>query len=398
MAGVSPTGYVAKTIEEIVNEIEADELAIIDPALVLTSDQPIVQLNGIFSKKLAELWELGGVAYNAIFRDAAENFLLDNIGDLTGTPRDASTRSTVVATVNLGASYTQGVGVMVAQVVGTSPPILFRNKNAVVSTTAGNYSAIFESVDYGPITANAGTLTVIAGPVSGWNSITNALDATLGTLTEVDPPYRVRQRDELSAAGSATPDGIRADVLKVPGVQQAFVFENLSDVTDGNGVPPHAYETVIYDGATPLASNAAVWQVIWNDKPSGIQAYGTTVGNATASDGTTRSVGFSRAAVVDIWLVYSSVLIDPAFFPVDGVAQIIAAAAARGAAIQKLGTDVIALQYKAAALSVPGVIDATTLLLGTAPSPVGTANIVIGSRQIARVDSSHITVGTLVPA
>jgi hypothetical protein len=148
MSGVTPQGFVLKTIEEIKLDIETDELATIDPTLVLSADQPIGEINAAVSKQLAEVWEVAQIAYNAFDRDASEDRLLDNLGSLTGTPRSRAKKSVVTCTVTLGAAFSQPAGLMMCDVVG-QPAIKFVNRDPVVSTTAGTYTAIFESVDHG---------------------------------------------------------------------------------------------------------------------------------------------------------------------------------------------------------------------------------------------------------
>lgn len=395
MAGVTPTGFVSKTVEELQLEIGQDQLTTVSPALNLDPDQPVGQVNGIVAKKLAELWEVAQVCYNAVNPNSAEGPQLDNLGLLTGTPRLAARRSLVTMNVTLGASFSQPAGVMIVNVAG-QPTVQFTNKNTVTSTTAGVYTALFQATVDGPVVANAGTLTVITTPVSGWTVANNLLDATRGSFIEDDTAYRLRRSQELSASGSGTPDGMRADILAVPGVQEVFINENLTDLPV-NGLPPHSFEVTLYDGSTPTASNSVILQTIWNNKPSGVLAFGTTTGTAVDSQGVNRTLAFSRVALVPVWLVFDQVLIDSTLFPPDGVQQIINAATAKAAAIQRLGTDVIALQYRAAALSVLGVIDVSVLFLGTAPAPVTTANLSISSHQKATVDSSHVTVNTLIP-
>lgn len=389
MAGVTPTGFVAKTIEEIKQEIEDEELLVIDPALNLSASQPLGQLNAVFSKKLAELWEALGIAYNAFDRDASEGRLLDNIGSITGTPRDPARKSTVTATLNLNAGFSRSAGTMFASVVG-QPTILFTNRDVVSSVGAGTYPAVFESVAYGPVVANAGTLTVINPPISGWNSITNALDATLGSIEETDAQYRQRQDDEQTAAGASTIDAIRADVLKVSGVEQCLVFENTSLVTDGTGLPGKAIEVVIYDGALAAAADNDVAQAIWDTKPAGGETYGSVTGTALDSQDDPRLVKFSRATVRQVWLEFD-VTVTAQDFPVDGVNLIKAAATARGNLLT-LDEDAIALVLRASALSVPGVRDVSALRLGFAASPVGTSNLTITGREIAKFDTSRVVV------
>jgi hypothetical protein len=392
MSGVTPQGFVLKTIEEIKLDIETDELATIDPTLVLSADQPIGEINAAVSKQLAEVWEVAQIAYNAFDRDASEDRLLDNLGSLTGTPRSRAKKSVVTCTVTLGAAFSQPAGLMMCDVVG-QPAIKFVNRDPVVSTTAGTYTAIFESVDYGPVVANAGTLAHITNPITGWTAVTNPDDAVPGALAEKDVPYRQRQVDELTAAGASTVDAIRADLLKVPGVQQAFVFENVTLATDSSGLPGKAIECVIYDGAVPAADNIAVAQAIWNAKPSGSEAYGTSIANAVDALGVSRPTKFSRAIIRAMYLEFD-VAVNPKLFPVDGVSLIKDAAVARGNLLN-LGDDVIDLAIRAIALSVPGVVDVTELRFGMTVSPTNTDNLAIDGRSIARFDTSRVVVNVV---
>jgi uncharacterized phage protein gp47/JayE len=393
MAGITPEGFTAKTIEEIKGELEADQLETIDPALNLAADQPVGQLNAAVSKKIAEVWELVAVAYNAFNRDAAEDRLLDNVGSLTGTPRLGKTRTEVTCTCNLNGGFSALPGTMMANVL-TEPTLQFTNRDTVNAGFGTGYypDIVFESVSYGPIEVNSGTLTQITAAVTGWNSVTNPLDGIPGTLTETNEDYRQRQTDELTAVGSSTVDAIRTDLLKVKHVLQAYCFENVTLFTDVNGVPGKAIECVIYDGAAPTASDTEIAQAIWDSKPSGSETYGSTTANAIDSLGIVRPVKFSRAAVTNIYLEYD-VSVDAAKFPVDGVALIKAAAVEKGNELN-LDGDVIALALRACVLSpvVAGVTDVVALRLGLAASPVGTANIVISGRAIARFDTSRVVV------
>lgn len=393
MAGVTAEGFVAKTVEEIKAEIEDDMLATISPSLNLAPDQPWGQINAAQSKKLAELWELAAVAYNAFDRDAAAGRLLDNVGSLTGTPRDPAKKSKVTVDLVLGASFSQPAGAMMCD-VASEPTIKFVNRDPVESTTAGTYQAVFEAFDYGPVVANAGTLTHITNPISGWTSVTNPLDAELGALVEEDPAYRQRQDDELTAAGSSTVDAIRTDLLEVKKVLQAYVFENVTLVTDENGLPGKAIECVIYDGASPTASDTEIAQAIWDSKPSGSQTFGTSSAIATDKLGVAQTVYFSRAAVLNIYLEFD-IKVDASKFPVGGAALVKDTAVAEGN-LNNLGDDVVALLLRSCVLAknggVAGVTDVVALRLGTSASPVGTVNIDITGRAIARFDTSRVVV------
>ena len=390
MAGVSSTGFVSKTIADILADVQPAELAAIDPALDLSPNSPIGQLNGIFARKLAELWELGQTAYNGFNPDAAENFLQDALCALTGTLRLAATTSAVTCIINVGAGQTIPAG-SIANVVG-QPSIRFQTLAPVTNAVgaSANFPVFMVAMVNGPVVANAGSLSVITTPVTGWNSVTNPLDATLGTLQETDTAIRLRRQNGLASSGASTPDSIRAALLNVKGVISAFVFENTTLLTDANSVPAKALECVIYDGAAPAALNSDVAAALWNSKPSGIQLYGSTTTTTLDSVGTSRSVSFSRSVPQSAWLEFD--LATDTTFPIDGAAQVKAAVVAKGAGKLFQGVSVIAEVYKSAALNIQGVVDVTALRLGFAAAPVGLVNLAVTSRNIAVLDTTRILV------
>ncbi len=396
MSGFSSTGFVAKTIEEVRAEIVAELLVRIDAALDLSADQPLGQVVGVCSQREAILWELLAMLAKAIDPDAAEDWLLDALCALTGTVRLAAKKSTVTLTCLVDNGFTATAGQIMTNVVGQQAVTFVNKANAGPLSPAGSYPIDFEATEYGPIAANAGTLTVITAPVSGLHTVTNALDAVPGALRENDTDLRIRRVDEIAAAGACTPPATRSDVLEVPGVLQCFVFENVTLVTDGDGLPGKSFETVIFDGDTPTADNAAVALAVWKSKPSGGETIGTTtVLIFDEASGTTRAVSFSRATVKQVYLDLPDVSVDAETFPADGATQIKNAIVTAALKYQNLGIDVVAKRIAAAAFTVPGVLDVPTLHLDFTASPVATANLVITGRQIASIDTSRITVVTV---
>src|SRR5574343_228997 len=103
IGGVTSTGYLLKTTDEIKADLEADILGTVDATLDLSPRQPLGQIIGIFSERIAQLYELGDQLYHQFDRDGAEGASLDNLGILTGTDRLGATKTKVDATVNLDA-------------------------------------------------------------------------------------------------------------------------------------------------------------------------------------------------------------------------------------------------------------------------------------------------------
>lgn len=375
--GVSSAGLTIKTLEEIKAEIEADQIAAISPELDQSNDQPLGQMNAIVAKKAAELWELGQTGYNAFNPAAAEGFLLDALCLLSGTIRQQATKSQVVLACNLDVGTTLLAGVHQANVLNQAG-----NKWEVVADftapSTGVHNVAFQSIATGPVTANAGTITVITTAVAGWNSVTNSLAASPGRARESDPALRLRRQQELSAPGAGTVDAIRADVARVAGVLQCAVFENTTDLTNIDGLPPHSFEVVIWDGVGLDADNQVVAQTIWNDKPAGIYTHGAITVSVYDSGGTVRAVRFSRATQRSLELS-ANIQVLPGW-NAGQVAEVQAALIAKVGTL-KMGQDVIVEQLKAVILAANYAWDVTSFTIGNTGGTLFSSNVSVASRE-----------------
>ena len=408
--GVLSTGFVKKLTGDIELDITGKLRANVDPNLDLSPTEPLGQTVSAFSAELAEAWEALETVYNANDPSAAEGMLLYNVGLITGTQLIGATKSRVVVTCNLGASASIPVGTQANvlgqpsnlwQLLGPGTSTTNFTLGALTSTTAGNYSAVFESTTTGPNQANAGTLTVItAGSVSGLNSITNPADAVPGTNTETDADFRTRRDAELAASGASTVDAIRAALLEITGVKNAFVFENTTDSYDSAGRPPHSIEAVIFDGVTPDHTlDNTIAQTLWENKPGGIPFFSATGDNGIATDSqqNPQRVAFSRVQVVEVYSAYT-ITTGTGWDAVNGPAAVKAAAQQYATDNLNLGSAVIALELRAVPLgplskyAVQGVTDVTALALDVVASPTATANLVMTTRQYPHIQTTHITV------
>jgi hypothetical protein len=327
--GVTPQGFVIKPLTVIQTELTQALLGKVASDTDVAPDQPLGQLIGIFAAKLAEVWELAQVGYNATNRGDAEGDLLDNIGSLTGTTRLGETPSTVPCQAVFTAAGTYAAGSLAAFIASAASHQWTNQTAVVVPTLSNDGSAQPVSVTH-PYTfslANANALTwqstidgpsyadalIAAGegslsqlvPVAGWLSLADVAGPTIGTLVEEDAPYRVRQFEELSAPGSSTLDAIQAAILAVlPSGAVVEMYENTSMVTDGNGIPGKAYMAVVFDGTDSskfAANDQLIAKAIWNNKPAGMQDYGTHSVVYVDSLGVSRSVYFTRSTAVPLY-------------------------------------------------------------------------------------------------
>jgi len=244
------------------------------------------------------------------------------------------------------------------------------------------------AVEVGVINQDANTITEIVTPVLGWDSVTNPLDASPGRLVETDEELRLRFRNTKLERSSNILDSLYSALLNVDGVQELAIYENDTDITDSNGVLPHSFLPVVLGGSSQIIA-----ETIWQNKPMGIASQGNTVVPITDSQGFLHNIGFERPTPVTIYvdMVLSLNSEAPVQFPSDGADQIRAAIQAYASENFGVGKDVIYSRLFTPINSVPGhQID--NLFIGTTPSPVGTANIVIDFADISSFEFVNISI------
>jgi len=240
------------------------------------------------------------------------------------------------------------------------------------------------AISTGPIQALAGTLNQIITPTPGWTRVENFADATKGADAETDASFRTRRVAALLGSGSATLEAIRGALLTITSVTQAIVFENVTDVTDVNGRPPHSVEALVVGGV-----DQEIFDELFNKKSAGIETFGSTSGTSVDSQGNSHTISFSRPTTISIYLELD--LTVDANYPADGDTQVQTRVLAYGDALQ-IGEDVIVNPVLIASFAdVPGITD-VVVRIGTAPSPTIDNNIIIQATEIADFDSARITI------
>ncbi len=439
--GVTVDGFVAKTLLEIKTDLETAFKGSFGESIDVSPQSVFGQIIGIMAERYADLWNLAE-AVNAGFNpDAATGAQLENVAAITGTFRLPATNSEVTGTATGTPSTTLPVGrvasventlarfVTIEEVTLADPgawvnttvyALDVRRRNAsrvyqviTAGTSAGSggptttdaditdgtvhwmylgegtgvVDVDFESEETGPVIAVSGSMNTIETPVSGWSNIVNLLDADLGSDLETDSALRIRREIQLRASGKAALDSIRAALLRVDDVSAVTVFENVTDATDGDGLPPHSIEALVSDG-----DDAEIWQAVFDNVAAGIQTFGTESGSVVDSQGISHTVKFSRPVDRNVWLIVN-LIVDEDEYPADGDDQIKAAIVAYGDTFAT-GKNAVASSLAAQCFDVAGVLDVSSLLLGLSNPPTVSTTIAVSVRQLAKFDTSRITVNT----
>ena len=446
--GVQDQGFVAKPLDQILSEINSDVQNAIGISLDLSPQESLGQINGIMAEQLSELWEGLHAVYDAFNPDAAAGAQQDDVCALTGTVRKAPTSTKVTGTcggtpgtpltagrvasvqpsgerfasqsdvtlADPGAWVTGATYVLNDRVSSNGLVFSCRSSGVAGSTAPASGIAVgsacsdgtltwlcisagvgvadveFDASDAGPVLANAGTLSRIETPASGWSSIYNLLDAfEEGKSLETDAALRVRREAELRAQGLAAVAAIQQAVLAVANVQACYVFDNRTDAVDANGLTAHSFEAVVQGG-----DDDAIRAAIFAAGGAGIATNGGVSGVVYDSQGQPQTVKFSRPGVVPIYAVINAT-IDPLAYPTkpDGSFDenaIVAALLIYGVAQYVNGADVISAALLAQVFAVAGVVDCALPFIGTSAGPTTSTTIPISILQLAQLDSSRIAV------
>lgn len=456
--GLLPTGLNIMTEDDVVAGMEADLRAEFGPGIEPGLQKGILRrLVRIFAERIGAVWELGEAVNSSQNPSAAGGTALEALCALTGTTRNPATPSEVVLTLTgapttivpinsqAGTALGDRFATLVASTIGVATAwvgatgylagaIRTNATRVYLCTTAGtsagsggptttdeditdntaHWRFIGEGAGYsqvaarstalGPIVGAAGDINVIETAIGGWTGVANILDATLGQDVETDAALRVRRLAEITRTGTSTVNAIRADILSVPGVATCTVFENVGDVTNVDGMPPHSVEVLVQGTAESPATDQQIADAILLAVPAGIATTGTTTASSTDSAGNVHAIKFTRPTLVPIYVAIE-VLVQNASeaddfpsestFPADGADQIKLALATAAAAAYVVSRSVYATYLGSKVWTVDGIININGITVGVAPSPVA-ASVAIGSRELATFDTTRITV-TVVP-
>lgn len=375
--GLTAVGFNPKRLTDIRAELDAEIRAAFGNNTRTDDESVIGVLTGIVAEQLAYAWEeMERAALVAHVLGAAGTYLDDLVG-LANIQRLGATYSEATLTLTGTPSTAVPAGSQVRDSSGT-----VWTTTALATIGGGGTTTVTARPDStGPIRALAGTLTEIVTPVSGWSSVTNAADATLGRTQESDAALRVRFLGAFRSTNGSSDEAIRAALLRVSGVTEALVISNRSDITDSEGRPPHSVECIVAGG-----DDQAVADAIWAAIPAGIQPYGTTESDSvTDSAGDTQTVLWTRPSDLNIYFeVHYSVLPSA---PADVEALVQAELLAYGASFL-IGQDVVPLEF-IQRVETTG-LRTFELRTGTASSPTAEAEVSVSRRQRADFDSSRI--------
>lgn len=310
---ITTDGLETATKAEIVTELTTGFATIYGPDINTDSDSPDGQMIGIFAQAVVDNLDLLTQIYNQFDPDLAIGRTLDERVAINGIQRLGGTYSITNITLVVDRALTltgldadlddpDGVGYTVADNSG--------NQWILAATTslpsAGTYVRAFRAKNNGAVETTPNTITVPVTTILGVTSINNpTVLTTLGINEETDAQLRLRRQKSVSLSSQGYLQGLLASLLNINGVTSAFVYENNTGATDGDGVPSHSIWVIVQGGDDDDIGNA-----IYRKRNAGCGMKGDEEVIITQPDGTPFVVKFDRTESEDLYIEFDASSID----------------------------------------------------------------------------------------
>jgi len=386
--GVTDQGFVKKDFETIKAELEAQAITQFGSEVDLSIFSPIGA--SIHSRALeqADQWDLAEEIYYANQIDNATGAALDRVVAFKGLTRQEEETSNVTLTLT-GTNGTIVNAGFIAQTPSGFQFITTETQTITGGTVDINAVSIETGIEQN---VTAASITEIVTVISGVDTVNNVTEATGGRDVETDAELRARYK--ASSVNGSSVNGIQGALNELDSVTTAVVFENSTDVTDGDGRPPHSYEAVIEGGTEP-----DIFDVLLRYNPAGIASYGSETAAGTDNVGVARSFDYNNPTNIDIfvtinittnanWVAGSEDTVERNTVEVIGGTYSPTSETFAG---QGIGIDIQAWRVIAAQIDIAG-IDVITVKVGETSLP-GTLDVVdIEPRERGRTDIAKIDI------
>ena len=308
---LTSTGVIVPDTSTTKAEVEQEWRDLFGSDLVIDDESPEGVLIGAEVTNRDSVARNNAEIANQINPNIAGGVALDALFALFGGQRVAATRSTF--TINPTVTGVAGA-LIPAGSRAKAGDIEFETTSSINIPASGTGSVPFRAVLPGPINVGVGELNEIVTAVLGWETVTNSVAATPGTLLESDATARSRRRDVLGQQSRGLPTSTIARLRSISGVLGVAFRENITgtdQAIDGVFLLKNSIWVAV-DGGT----DAEVAQALLSSKTGGANWNGAITVNATdESSGQTYPVKFDRPTDAPLTVrVTASVpasLIDP---------------------------------------------------------------------------------------
>lgn len=302
---IDSQGIHTEELPEIIENITNDYKSIYGNDINTDSDTPDGQRINIEAQAKKDMLDFATQVYNSFDVDTVTGVAQDRLYKINNIYRQNSGYSfcnvdiTVSGPVNLdgldaNATDPDGVGFTVSDINSNNWILL----NSVALTGAGTYTLEFRAQNEGEILASPNTINTLVTVIPAVTGVNNASAQYItGNNAESDADFRIRRNKSTAISGKGFYDSLLGDLLSIPLVSQAMVYENDTGSTDADGIPPYSI-WVIVEGGT----DSNIGKVIYANKSFGCDMKGSTTVNVERADGTNFVAKFDRPQTEPLYI------------------------------------------------------------------------------------------------
>lgn len=290
LLSVGPSGVSYADFPTFLQYVTEQYQSIYGADIYLSSDSQDGQKAAQEAQAMYDTAQKVAMTYLSFMVKSAQGTGLARLVKLNGITKRDATHSTATATIvgTGGTVITNGKAQDTLGQIWSLP--------ATVTIPGGGSIDVTVTADQvGAIQAGAGTISGIFTPTLGWQSITNAADAIPGDPVETDGALRQRQAQSTSLPAQTVFNATVGAVENVAGVTEVGPYENDTDLTDINGLPPHSIALVVQGGLDVDVATAIMLK-----KTPGTRTYGTTSVPLVDPKGVPITINFFRPTVATI--------------------------------------------------------------------------------------------------
>lgn len=380
--GLSETGFVAPTYEELLDDIESDFQTKFGTDIALGANTNFGILSRSFAWYLYQLiGQLQDVYYSA-FVSTASGTALDRLADNVGISRKVAMPATGQLLIVTDGEYLLQAG----EEFETEGGVLYEligDTTTTLQADGKTYSAMadVQCEDTGELgNSPAGTVTLMANPDDMVLSVTNPQPMGGGQDDETDEAFRARIISESKSTESATVGGLETALSNLPGVKQVKI--SVAENTSGNA-SDLVYIYVLGGSGQQIADAIADHVAL------GTQLRGSETYQVADYTGAKRDYSFSWATSVPI---YAQVKITKnSAWNVETSAGEVQEAVADYVNSLTMGSTVRWTKLFPAIYAIDGVEEAE-VTIGKAASSLASADIALGDEEAPTCSANQVKV------
>lgn len=304
----------------------------------------------------------------------------------------------LATTVDCTLSGAVGTVVPAGALALASDGTIYQSLGQVTIGSSGTVAASFAAIIDGPIPCPAGSLNKVYRAVPGWDAITNAADGVLGRNAETRAAFEARRNASVAVNALGVLPSIRAAVLQVPDVIDAYAIDNPSGTTLTIGTVTIAARSLYV--AVVGGTDADVARAIWKKKSPGCGYQGnTTVTVLDTSSGydmpyPSYDVTFQRPDALPIYVAVT--LTNSGLVPSDVETQVRNAIVAAfsgldGGPRARVGAMLYASRFYAPVALLGSWAQIVSIKIGTTSTPTSD-DIAIEIDQVPTISAANIAV------